>query len=335
MLSNPLARQADSLSFSSLASFQGHQPWHKTSLRVSRRLVVVVALLWISVWGARAGAAEKVVDQFFDSKGVKIRYQVQGEGEPLILLHGFTASIEGQWEAPGIRARLAKDFQVIALDARGHGKSDKPHDAMQYGREMIGDVVRLMDHLKIAKAHIVGYSMGAFMTNRFLAQHPDRFITATLGGAGWKKPDHDPLGTLDKLAESLEAGKGITPLLELLNPVGRPKPTQQQLDTINFFIMATNDQKALAACVRGMANLSVTEAECRANKIPTLAIVGANDPLKLTVDDLAQVMPELKVQVIDGTDHVTCFFHPKFVEEVKTFVAAHSVAKSLPLDQQR
>lgn len=301
----------------------GHQPAQRASLRLA-----VIVLLCLGACGTRVVAEERPVDQFFDSKGVKIRYQIQGQGEPLILLHGFTASIEGQWEAPGIRARLAKDFQVIALDARGHGKSGKPHDAMQYGREMIGDVVRLMDHLKIAKAHIVGYSMGAFMTNCFLTQHPDRFITATLGGAGWKKPNHDPLGTLDKLAESLEAGQGITPLLELLTPVGRPKPTQQQLDAINFVIKATNDQKALAACVRGMANLSVTEAELRANKIPTLAIVGANDPLKLTVDDLAQVMPELKVHVIDNTDHITCFFHPKFVDEVKTFLLAHSATKT-------
>lgn len=296
--------------------------------QASRQIVVVLALLWLVACGARAGAEDKAVDQFFDSKGVKIRYQVTGKGEPLVLLHGFTASIEGQWELPGIRARLAKDFQVIALDNRGHGRSGKPHDPMQYGREMIGDVVRLMDHLKIPKAHVVGYSMGAFMTNCFLAQHPDRFITATLGGAGWKKPDHDPLGTLNKLAESLEAGQGISPLLELLNPVGRPKPTQQQLDAINFVVMASNDQKALAACVRGMADLSVTEAELRANKIPTLAIVGANDPLKLTVDDLAKVMPDLKVYVIDGTDHITCFFHPKFVDELKTFIAAHSAAKS-------
>lgn len=316
-----LMKPLSSISFRTVLA--GRQPGQ----RVSRRLAVIVALICLATCGSRGIAEERPADQFFDSKGVKIRYQVQGQGEPLILLHGFTASIEGQWEAPGIRARLAKDFQVIALDARGHGKSGKPHDAAQYGREMIGDVVRLMDHLKIPKAHIVGYSMGAFMTNCFLAQHPDRFITATLGGAGWKKPAHDPLGTLDKLAESLEAGKGITPLLELLNPVGKPKPTQQQLDAINFVIMATNDQKALAACVRGMANLSVTEAELKANKIPTLAIVGGNDPLKLTVDDLAQVMPELKVHVIDGADHVTCFFHPKFVDEVKTFIAAHPSAK--------
>ncbi len=318
----PVLKPLSSTSFQTV--LVGHQP----AQRVSLRLAVIIVLLCLGACGTRVVAEERPVDQFFDSKGVKIRYQIQGQGEPLILLHGFTASIEGQWEAPGIRARLAKDFQVIALDARGHGKSGKPHDAMQYGREMIGDVVRLMDHLKIAKAHIVGYSMGAFMTNCFLTQHPDRFITATLGGAGWKKPNHDPLGTLDKLAESLEAGQGITPLLELLTPVGRPKPTQQQLDAINFVIKATNDQKALAACVRGMANLSVTEAELRANKVPTLAIVGANDPLKLTVDDLAQVMPELKVHVIDNTDHITCFFHPKFVDEVKAFLLAHSATKT-------
>jgi pimeloyl-ACP methyl ester carboxylesterase len=131
-------------------------------------------------------------DQFFDSNGVKIRYTVEGQGEPVLLIHGFTASIEMQWGIPGIIKALANDYQVIALDNRGHGKSGKPHDPKSYGMEMVEDAVRLLDHLKIKKAHVVGYSMGAMITNKLLTTYPDRVICATLGGAAGIREGAEP-----------------------------------------------------------------------------------------------------------------------------------------------
>src|SRR5262249_4523259 len=150
--------------------------------------------------------------------------------EPVVLIHGFTGSIQGQWGMPGILKKLAEDYQVVALDNRGHGKSDKPHDPKQYGPEMIADVLRLMDHLNLRKAHIVGYSMGGFMTGYLVTHHPDRVITATLGGAGWRKPDDARLTVMDDLATSLDAGKGIGPLILALTPANKPKPTDEQID---------------------------------------------------------------------------------------------------------
>src|SRR5690349_9337528 len=92
----------------------------------------------------------------FNSDGVKIHYTVQGKGEPVILIHGLYSSAKLNWEAPGTSALLAEHFQVIALDCRGHGQSDKPTAEGSYGTNMVGDVVRLMDHLKISKARVVG-----------------------------------------------------------------------------------------------------------------------------------------------------------------------------------
>ena len=259
-------------------------------------------------------------DQFFDSDGVKIHYVVEGQGEPIVLIHGFTASIQAQWGLPGIVSKLKNDHQVIALDNRGHGKSDKPHDPKQYGPEMVNDVLRLMDHLKLDKAHIVGYSMGGFMTNYLLMTHPDRVLTATLGGAGWSKADDERTEFMIELAESLEAGKGISPLIERLTPANRPKPTEEQLDQINQMVMAMNDPLALAACIRGMRMLTVTEAQLRANKVPALALIGADDPLKVGVDEMAEVMSNLRIAVLAG-DHMTAFRQPKFVSDMKEFMA--------------
>jgi pimeloyl-ACP methyl ester carboxylesterase len=286
-----------------------------------RRIALAFALCALVLSTARAE------DQFFDSNGVKIHYVVEGEGEPVVLIHGFTASIQMQWGLPGIISKLNRDFQVIALDNRGHGRSGKPHDPKMYGVEMVNDVVRLMDHLKIEKAHVVGYSMGGFMTDLLLATHPDRLITATLGGAGWMKVDDTRMAFMTELADSLDSGKGIGPLIKQLTPAGRPEPTDEQLKTFNQMLLLTNDPKALAACVRGMGRLNVTEAQLRANKVPTLALIGELDPLKLGVDELAKVMTNLKVEVIEGTDHMTAFRDPKFMDDLQEFLVSHSKLK--------
>ena len=131
---------------------------------------------------ALASPAATPPDQFFDSDGVRIRFVDLGRGEPVVLVHGFTSTLES-WNRGDILQSLSRDYRVIALDCRGHGKSDKPHEPEQYGTDSALDVLRLMDHLEIPNAHIVGYSMGARLTGYLLANHPERFISATLGGS--------------------------------------------------------------------------------------------------------------------------------------------------------
>jgi pimeloyl-ACP methyl ester carboxylesterase len=275
-----------------------------------------------------ASSAVALEDRTFDSRGVKIHYIIEGQGEPVVLVHGFTASIPVQWGLPGIISKLAKQYQVVALDNRGHGNSDKPHDPDSYGKQMPEDVLRLMDHLKIKKAHVVGYSMGGFMTTYLLANHPDRLVTATLGGAGWTRPDDGRLSFMTELADSLDSGKGIGPLIEHLTPANRPKPTDEQIKAINQMLLLTNDAKALAACMRGMKGIAVTEEQLRASKVPTLCIIGSDDPLKVGVDDLAKVKPDITVKVIENTDHMTAFRSPEFVDDLLAFLGAHLQAKS-------
>ncbi|MBT9588279.1 alpha/beta hydrolase [bacterium] len=104
----------------------------------------------------------------FRSHGVKIHYTVEGSGQPVILIHGLASSAAINWRMPGIVARLAKDYQVVALDCRGHGRSDKPKQDQAYGRAMVQDVAALMDHLRLKNAHIVGYSMGGMIRSLVL-----------------------------------------------------------------------------------------------------------------------------------------------------------------------
>ncbi len=283
-----------------------------------------LALLCLLAAACPAGAAES---HFFNSDGVTIRYLVEGEGEPVLLIHGLGASVHIQWGAPGVIQALAKDYRVIAYDNRGHGRSGKPHDPERYGADTVEDAVRLLDHLGIPKAHIVGYSMGALITNKLLVEHPDRFLSATLGGAGWLKSNDERAVFMQEVIESLEQSKGILPLLVRLTPPGRPKPTEDQFRVRlgNRVFALLNDQRALAAAARGMSELAVTEDELRANRVPTLALIGGADPLKVTVDELAQVMPHLTVTVIEDADHMRAPGRPEFVRELKSFLSQHAV----------
>jgi pimeloyl-ACP methyl ester carboxylesterase len=259
---------------------------------------------------------------FFNSNGVKIYYTEQGRGEPVVLVHGFAVNDMLQWSIPGVTRNLAADYRVITMNCRGHGRSGKPHDVKMYGMEMVEDIVRLLDHLKIKKAHVVGYSMGGFITLRLAIAHPDRLLSATTGGAGWeRKVDVE---FLNNLADDLDQGKGIGLLINRLTPRGQPKATGDRIKSVNDMLLSLNDAKALAAVMRALKNLAVTEDQLKAVKVPTLAIVGEFDPLRDGVDELKGRLSDLEVVVIAGGDHMDAFLRPEFIRSLKAFLARHS-----------
>lgn len=266
-------------------------------------------------------------DRFFESNHVKLHYTIQGQGEPVVLIHGFTVNIPMQWDMPGITKTLAQNYRVIALDNRGHGQSGKPHDPKQYGKEMAEDVIRLLDHLKIEKAHVIGYSMGAMITCNLLATHPDRLLTATLGGAAGIKKDADTK-FFDELADSLDSGNGIAPLFKALTPAGKPAPTADEIQGVNKMILNFNDPKALAAVVRGFKGLAVDYKKLKGNTVPTLLIVGEIDPLKKGVDELKPNPGASEEFVVPGGDHMTALSKPEFIQHITEFLAAHRNGKA-------
>ena len=271
-----------------------------------------------------AGACSvQAEDFFFNSAGVRIHYTVEGKGEPVVLIHGWGVDIEWCWAEPGTIKALADHYQVIAVDNRGHGRSDKPHDPQQYGMNMVSDVIRLLDHLKIQKAHIVGYSMGGLITSILLAEYPERVRTATIGGFGW---EDDQAFRRRRLltAESLEQGKGVGPAVEALTPRSGQAAVAEQMEEINKWFLDRNDPVALAAIARGNAALQASETKLRANKLPALAVVGELDPLRTSVDKLASIMGGLKIVVIPGANHMFAVRRPEFLEALKTFLAAHA-----------
>lgn len=296
-------------------------------------LVGIIILIVIALAGTGwvyHNITKRVVGQFFDSNGVKIHYTVEGQGEPVILVHGFAANADANWRVPGITEALAKEYQVICLDNRGHGLSDKPHEQSKYGVEFCNDIVRLMDHLKIQKAHVIGYSMGSFITLKLGTLYPDRLLSFAPCGAGWERKD-DPNDRREEIAKALENDNDFTPLFKAISPPGK-LPGSRGLLSINYILNKTNDTKALAAVMRSLTDIIVTEDALRASTVPSISIVGTEDPLRTGVDRMKDVMANHDTVYIDGTDHITTIRDPKFLQTLRAFLKKHSAAAQTPVE---
>ncbi|HEV2689534.1 MAG TPA: alpha/beta hydrolase [Bryobacteraceae bacterium] len=158
------------------------------------RTATLFATLTLAVAAYAASADQPKEDYFTTSDGIKIHYLTMGtKGSWVVLIHGYTGNAEHNWVSNGIAAALAKNHRVVALDNRNHGKSDKPQPN---GPGKASDTIELMDHLKIQKAHIGGYSMGGGITGQLLATNPERFITAHFGGSGIMETDPEWIAKL-------------------------------------------------------------------------------------------------------------------------------------------
>lgn len=244
-------------------------------------------------------------DKFFDSNGVQIRYVDQGSGEPIILVHGLTNTVE-TWVVRGIFGNLAKDYRVVAFDMRGHGKSGKPHDPKQYGREMGLDVIRLLDHLSIRRAHVVGYSLGGIVTAQLLTLHPDRFLTATLV-AGPPRLEWTPDLASDAEQEASERERECVSrtLIFRLAALDAPKPSEEAIKIASDGCLAdpNMDRFAIAAITRSRSDQVIAPAVASMVQVPTLAIVGNQDNFVTPLRVLNELRPNLQLVIIDGATH--------------------------------
>jgi len=267
----------------------------------------VLVLIYVST--------RRVRGQWFRSNGVRIHFTDEGSGEPLILIHGLGVNGDINWRWPGVTRHLRKTCRVITIDLRGHGLSDHPHNASSNGTELVEDVVRLMDHLAIAKTHVVGYSLGGFITLKLLTMYPDRLRTAVVGGAGWYELTTPKMSILTALADSLEHNGTFDPLVRALEPAKDPSAAKVWL--IDAAMAWLNDMQAMQALVTSMPDLHVTEEALRANRVPALVIVGGSDPLKDAVENLDGVMTSARVVYLPEKDHATAMLCGRFKNEIQ------------------
>jgi pimeloyl-ACP methyl ester carboxylesterase len=227
----------------------------------------------------------------FHHGAVEIAYLDEGEGDPIVLVHGFASSKNVNWVYPGWVSELRKDGRrVIALDNRGHGESAKLYDPAQYDiATMASDVIALMDHLGIPRADIMGYSLGSRMTAVLAHDEPQRLRSAILGGIGIGLIEGGGPG--ENVAVALEAPS----LEDVTDPVGR---------TFRAFADQTrSDRRALAACLRGSRKL-MTRQEAADIDVPVLIAVGSNDEIAGSAEALGHVIPQSQVLAIPNRDHM-------------------------------
>lgn len=267
----------------------------------------------------------------FDSNGVKIRYVTEGKGEPVVLIHGWMgdSSMWGRDRSGNTKLDTTRTtgFQLIALDCRGHGQSDKPHDPAQYGPEMAADVVRLLDHLKIAKAHLIGYSSGAFIAGKVAATHPERVLSVVYAGqapliVGMKSTSG--ASEVEIFAQAVDEGKDLGAYIRAVTPADKPKLTEEQARTIARIMFNGKDLKALAAAGRGFKNLAVTEEQLKKCQAPILFIHGGNesDQVKHRVAAVHKLLGRGEVKIIAGADHITTLAKPEFGAALLEFLRA-------------
>jgi len=245
--------------------------------------------------------------QSFDSDGVRIAYSDEGEGEPILLIHGFASNVATNWrDAHWVRTLTQAGRRVIAYDNRGHGQSEKLYDPSLYGAPtMAEDARRLLDHLDIARADVMGYSMGARIATFLALGHPQRLRSAILAGTGINLV-RGMVGT-GPIARALEAPR----IEDVANDTAR---------TFRAFAEQTgSDLKALAACLRGPRE-KITADDLARIGMPTLIAVGSKDVIAGSGQELAKLIPGSQLLDIEGRDHMKAVGDARFKQGVLDFL---------------
>jgi pimeloyl-ACP methyl ester carboxylesterase len=227
----------------------------------------------------------------FRNGEVEIAYLDEGEGDPIVLVHGFASNKEVNWVMPGWTSTLRRDGRrVIALDNRGHGQSSKLYDPAAYHTDvMAGDVAALIEHLKLPQADLMGYSLGSRICAVLASHRPELARSVILGGAGIRLIDS--AGLSDEIAHSLDAPS----LADVTDPMGKRFRA--------FAEQTRSDLKALAACLRG-SRQRVRLEDIKNIRAPALIAVGTRDDITGSPHDLAALMPNARAIDIPDRDHM-------------------------------
>jgi pimeloyl-ACP methyl ester carboxylesterase len=245
------------------------------------------------------------VQHFTSFDGSDIAYLEEGGGRVVVLLHGFASDHRGNWVTPGVvAALLAAGRRVIAPDARGHGRSARPHDPAAYSDDaMVRDVIALFDHLDVDVVDLVGYSMGSLVSAK-VATCDARVNSLVLGGVGgnWAGEQRPQDGIA--LAEALEADDTSS----ISDPIAR---------AFRAFAESTGaDRLALAANQRSERG---ERADLSSITTPTLVLTGDNDTLAGLPAPVAARIPGARFEIVRG-NHISVVTDPAFTTHLVSFV---------------
>ena len=233
-----------------------------------------------------------------------------GDGDPILLIHGFGSSLQVNWVGPGwVKVLTEAGYRVVAFDNRGHGQSSKTYDPADYTPEkMAGDAAALLDHLGIERAHVMGYSMGARISAFLALAEPQLVATLILGGLGIGMVEG--VGEWDPIADALLAADPAT----ITHPRGKMFRA--------FADQTKSDHRALAACITTSRTLLTEDQVARITQ-PTLVAVGSDDDIGGSASALAGLMPNAESFEIEGRDHMLSVGDRTFKRRALEFLRDH------------
>lgn len=238
---------------------------------------------------------------YADNQGVRIHYEVEGNGPGLVLLHGLGSDLES-WRDSGYVERLKKDYQLILIDARGHGLSDKPHDPEAYKlRILVNDVVGTLDDLGVDKAHFMGYSMGGWIGFGIAEYVCERFQSLIIGGANpYVKP-----GEPNLLLESLiKVQKMTEPARSEFLSAWYEKTLGPRLTPQLRVKLMANDLEAQIALTSTEDWMRSLECVLPTISIPCLFFVGEADPNYFDAKRCADSIPRATFISFPNLGHI-------------------------------
>ncbi len=240
--------------------------------------------------------------------GVRIAYETVGSGDPVVLVHGFAASRVQNWKVPGWYDTLTgAGYRVVAMDMRGHGESDKPHDPAAYDHAIMAeDVAAVMEAAGAAPAFLMGYSMGGFLSMHVLMDHPDIVKKLVIGGVGGSYFGR-AFGSRDAIADALIADDKD----KITDPMQR--------SFREFAEQSGKDRVALAACMRANRRLFAAS-ELKQSRRPVLVVCGENDALTGPPGPLADAFADGRAIVVPKRDHMTTVGDKVYKQAVLDFI---------------
>lgn len=292
-------------------------------LYLDRKMHHLLAVFFIMVaffWNARA-IADHAAGQTLASDGTTIAYKTFGSGPAVVIIHGLTGSQEDF--SPLAKRFAGAGFRAIVFDVRGHGASGKPHSPDAYGQQTVRDIRNMLDYLSIDSAHVVGYSMGGDIANKFREIYPRRTLSSVIGGAGlgttvgWADRPHD----FDEIADSLERGDGFASFLGLPGAISSGIATEAEVADVNEAMTTGNDTDALAALLRTYSELELDRKALESNQVHTLIVVGTKDAEYASTLELHEKLRNSQHCILDGLNHFEAWQHKSFADATIAFVS--------------